>query len=342
MADLIAETPEAYSWVMRKKLECLGDYVFGHFEPGVIWIDNSSVGGEPIGVTDPSVLVSEINTKGWPLYRGHDPGLPSGKVIAAKLFISQNGINFVAAILGFYVDRLKLNFDDLGIDSNPEVSSPLELGPIPNDCWLDISTDPREIDPQWLQNVLRDPPLPVVQRELSHNAEEWEHELIRIGLVYLLIVWNPFITTVAREAAKDVYSGTRQWLRNVWDNLVSCRDPIISLESYQNGCNVLFLIRGKDVKRNYAAHDAIPIAAAKAAVLIESMKSRQVEPLKLVYEFDPEHSLWFPLYAILEDGRLVSDCNILIALEHHHNNLSIGIQSGIERSTSLSRKLPQD
>jgi hypothetical protein len=325
MVDLVAETPEARSWVINEKSRYTGNVAFGRFLPGVIWIDDLDVDGEPIGGADPSEMIAQINSEGWPLYRGHDPGLPSGRVVSAKLFVSPSDKKFVAAILGFYVDELRLCFDDLGINPNPEASSPLELDAISSGCWLDIATDPREVDFQWLENVLQDAPLPVVQRDLSHNAEDWQQELIRIGLVYVSIVWNPFVTTVAQEAAKDVYAGIRRWLRNFWNELVSCKDPIVSLDSHQDGCQVSFLLRGKDVQSHYDAHDALPIAAAQAAVLIQSMKSRQADPLSLVYEFDSNHIRWFPSYAVLRDGRLISDRNILIALEQHPTGLSIGI-----------------
>ena len=328
MSDLIAETPEAYSWVTDEKSKRAGNSIFGSFQAGVIWIDEPDLDGEVIGGADPSRRIAQINSEGWSLYRGHDPGLPSGRSIAAKLFVSPSGRKFVAAILGFYVDELRLSFDDLGVDSNPEASSPLLLDAISNNGWLDIATDPREVDSQWLENVLENAPLRVVQRELSHNAEDWQHELIRIGLVYASIVWNPFVTTVAQEAAKDVYVGIRKWLRNFWRELSSRRDPVVSLDSHQDGCNVSFLFRGKEVKLHYEAHDALPIAAAQAAILIRSMRSRNADPLEIVYEFDPQQARWFPAYAILKDGRFVSNRNILIALEQHPTGLSIGIHKG--------------
>ena len=328
MSDLIAETPEACTWVAREKSRRTEDSVFGSFQAGVIWVDEPCPDGELIGGTDPSTMIDQINNEGWPSYRGHDPGFPSGRSIAAKLFVSPSGRKFVVAILGFYADELRLSFDDLGVDSNPEVSSPLMLDALSSDWQLYIATDPREVDPEWLKNVLCDAPLPVVQHELSHNAEDWQHELIRISLPYVLFVWNPFVTTIAQESAKDVYAGTRRWLRNLLNELGSRKNPIISLQSYQDGCEVLFLIRGRDVKCHYDAHDSLPIAAAQAANLISSMRAHNVAPLKLVYEFDPQLTRWFPSYATLEDGKLVSNRNILIALEQHPTGLSIGIHKG--------------
>jgi hypothetical protein len=189
---------------------------------------------------------------------------------------------------------------------------------------LYIGTDPREVDPKWLKNVLCDAPLPVVQDELSHNAEDHLHELIRITLPYALLLWNPFVTTFTQELAKDVY----KWFRNLLGKLSSLKNPVISIQSDQDGCCVMFLIRGKDTKCHYDAYDSLSTTAAQAANLISSMRSRNVAPLTLVYEFDPHVTRWFPSYATLEDGRLVSDRNILIALEQLPTELSIGFHKG--------------
>jgi hypothetical protein len=132
------------------------------------------------------------------------------------------------------------------------------------------------------------------------------------------------VTTIATEAGKDVYAGIRQWLRSVWNKLAQRRNPVVVVQSYQDGCEVSFLFRGKDVKQHYDAHDALPMAAAQAAKLIAGMKSNHLAPISLVYEF--EQSRWFPSYAILDGGRIVSDRNLLIAIEQLPKSLSIGIQ----------------
>jgi hypothetical protein len=331
MSDLIAETSEACSWIAREKSRLTGSSVFGSFKAGVIWIDEPCPDGEVIGGRDPSIMIDDINNESWPLNRGHDPGFPTGRVISAKLFVSPSGRKFVVAILGFYVDELKLSFDDLGVDSNPEVSSPLLLDTLSIDQPLYIGTDPREVNPEWLKNVLCDVPLPIVYDELSHNAEDCLHELIRITLPYALLVWNPFVTTITQEFAKDVYAGTRKGLRNLLGKLNSLKDPITSIQSDQDGCCVMFLIRGKDTKSNYNALDSLPTTAAQAANLISNMRSRNLAPLTLVYEFDPHLTRWSPSYVTLEDGRLVSDRNILIALEQLPTGLSIGFHKGMNQ-----------
>ena len=78
------------------------------------------------------------------------------------------------------------------------------------------------------------------------------------------------------------------------------------------------------MKQNYDAHDALPTAAAQATRLIAGMKSKHAAPTSLVYEFQQSH--WFPSYAILNGGRIVSDRNLLIAIEQLPTGLSIGTQ----------------
>jgi hypothetical protein len=170
----------------------------------------------------------------------------------------------------------------------PSVQAP-SLGVDPDKSTLnkyDFATDPREVDKEWVDEVLSEVPMRVKRIELSHNAAEAQSELIRIGLVFAALVWNPLVTTIATEAGKDVYAGIRQWLRSVWNKLAQRRNPVVVVQSYQDGCEVSFLFRGKDVQQHYNAHDALPIAAAQAAKLIAGMKDKQVVPISLVYEFE--------------------------------------------------------
>ena len=322
MYDPVRDTPEASAWVDRKIAEHSNDRAFGKIAFGILWTDDLGSNGEIVGSDDPLELIAEINTKGLPMFRGHDPGLPVGRTVAAKLFTSPSGLKFVAAILGQYEDEQRVSFASLELDPTPSVSSPSALHALDDDSRLNFAADPREVDAQWVDDVLRDAPLRVERTELSHNAAEAQGELIRITLAYAAIVWNPFVTAIATEAGKDVYAGIRQWLRGLWNRLTERRNPIVVVQAYQDGCEVSFLFRGKDVKLHYDAHDALPIAAAQAAKLIASMRSRHAVPASLVYEF--EESRWFPSYATLTDGRIVSDRNLLIAIERLPTGLSIG------------------
>jgi hypothetical protein len=325
MCDLVKDTTEASAWVGRAITEHSNDRVFGKIISAVIWTDEPGPDGTPVVNVDPSNLIVAINAEGLPMFRGHDPGLPVGRTLAAKLFTSPSGVKFAAAIIGLYEDQQRLSFSELGLDPNPPVSPPSFLDRLNDDCWLDFATDPREVDAQWLDEVLRSAPLRVKRIELSHNAAEPQGELIRIGLVYAALIWNPLVTTIATEAGKDLYAGIRQWLRSLLNKLTERRNPVVELQSYQNGCTISFLFRGKDVKQNYDAHDALSTGAAQAVKLIAGMKNKGVVPTSLVYEFEFGQSRWFPSYAILKDGRIVSDRNILIAIEQLPTGLSIGM-----------------
>ena len=326
MENLISKTPEASAWVKHKTTQYSETAIFGRIIAGVIWVDIIGDDGEPIGGSDPTEWITEINNHGWPLFYGHDPGRPIGRTIGAKLFVDPKGVNFVASIMGFYNNERQLRFDDLEIDPYPMPQPPSELKAITGDCWLSISADPREVDFHWLDSLVVDAPLRVEKHELSNNSADIYHELIRIGLVYVSLVWNPFTKTIAQEAGKDVYANIHKWLRNLWKKLIACKNPIVSIDSRQNGCDVSFLFRGNDVGNNYAAHEALSSAADQAAQLIASMRAKQIAPKTLVYEFDQFNLRWFPSYATLQDGRLVSDQNILIAFEKIPQGLSIGIR----------------
>lgn len=326
MPRLIDETPEASAWVERLFAEDLDGPHSRKLSSGVIWIDSYLNEGEALGGNDPSKIINEINERGWPLLRGHDPGLPVGRAVSAQEFRSPSGVRFVAAIFVYYEQDQQLRFANLGIDPLPSVSSPATLESL--ESLLDgnmpaIATDPREVDSLWLDDVLKDSPLPVQRVVLSHNAAESVKELIRIGLPTTFLIWNPFVTTIANEAAKDVYAGIRGWLQKLWKKLKELRDPIVVVQTIYNGCDVSFLFRGRDIEQHYNAHDALPIAAVQAFTLIDRLRDQNANPVSLTYEF--EHSRWFPSYAILADGRIVSDRNLLIAIEQLPKSLSMGI-----------------
>jgi hypothetical protein len=170
--------------------------------------------------------------------------------------------------------------------------------------------------------------MPVKRTPLSNNAAEIQSELIIVGVLFLALVFKPFVTMVATEAGKDTYAGIRSWLRTLFARLSERRNPIVEIQSFHDGCQISFMFRGTDVKRHYAAHDALPVAAAQAKHLVENMKSAGFAPKLIVYEFHPEGDKWFPSYAELLDGRLVTDNKILIAVEQLPSGLSLGISLG--------------
>ena len=324
-SSLLEGHADANAWVERRKAAFEGARAFGKIVSAVIWTHDPNKDREAMVPLDPAVLTGWINSDGLPLYRGHDPGFPVGRVLAAELFADASGKRFVAAILGLYNDEKRVTFTAIGVDANPTARPPESLPPLAEGNWIQLETDSNEVDPEWVESVARDAPLPVKRRESAHYAAESLRELILIGLPYVLLVWNPFVKSFATEAGKDAYSGVHRWLEKLWEKLSSRRHPIVHIAAYQEGCRVSFIFRGNDVKTNYAAHEALSIAAAQAAQLVAHMKRTGVSPYSLVYEFEPQNARWFPSYAELDDGRLVSDRNVLIALEQLPSGLSLGI-----------------
>lgn len=328
MSSLIDDSPEAAAWVDQTLKLYSGANTFGKAVSAVLWTDTKGPDGLVVGSDDPSALIDEINLRGLPMFRGHDPGFPVGRTVAARLFSHPSRRNFVAAILVLYEDDKKLSFSSLNVDPLPSASSPAALDELDPGTWLEFATDPREVDAQWVEEVTNDPPIPIKPVELSHNAADAQNELIRIGLAFIALVWNPFVKTVATEAGKDAYAAIHDWLRRLWKKLADRRNPVVVVQSRQSGCEVSFIFRGKDIELHYQAHEGLSLAAAQAAVLINSMKSSGIVPASLVYEFDK--SRWFPSYAILDSGQLVTDRGLLIALEQLPKNLSIGIRKAEE------------
>jgi hypothetical protein len=321
MSFLIDETPAASAWV-ESCLASLSENNLGRLASAVIWTDSHLVDGKPIGGADPSLLVNEINEQGLPLLRGHDPGLPVGRFMTAQAFTSPNGTQFVAAIAAYYEPRHLLSFASLGVDPFPSATSPSTLGSIAG-YRIAFGTDPREVETQWLDEALEGAPLFVKRTELSHNAAESVKELIRVALPYAILLWNPLVTTVANEAGKDIYAAAKQWLHKLWNKLKDLRDPIVDIQAPYQGCTVSFLIRGRNVEQHYAAHAALAGAAAQAVKLIDSFGQQSPKFITLTYEY--QESRWFPSYAIMADGRIVSDRSVLIAYEQLPKHLSLGL-----------------
>lgn len=322
MSSLIDETLDASAWVEQRFAALSEGNELGRLVSAVVWTDGYLDDGEPIGGGDPSVIVNEINEQGLPLLRGHDPGLPAGRVAAAQAFTSPSGTRFVAAILAYYEPDHQLGFASLGVDPFPSVRSPTTLGSL-DGARIEFGIDRREVESHWLDEVLEGAPLFVKRIEFSHNAAESVKELIRVGLPLAALLWNPLVTTIANKAGKDIYAGIRLWLQKLWKKLTELRDPIVDVQVDHNGCNVSFILRGHDVDQHYAAHAAWPVAAAQAVKLIDSLGQRNRTLITLTYEY--EQSRWFPSYAIMADGRIVSDRSILIAFEQVPKSLSMGI-----------------
>ena len=330
MSDFFQETPAALKWVEEVEQRHQGGK-FGKIVRAVIWTDECDINGKLLVEVDPESLVSKINSNPFTLLENHDPGRPKGQLLEGALFENGNGRKFVAAVIGFYAGGQVLRFFDLGVDIGIPASSPLKLPNLPDDVWIEIATDSREVDGGWVDEVTIDSPIKVDRAELSLNAAESLQELIRIGLPYLLIVWNPFVTAVASEAGKATYAGVHAWFRKLLTRMADRRNPILDFHSYHDDCQVSFLFRGKDSKKLHAAMDALAGAGAQAALLISRLKAQGKVCRQMVYEFDKEAILWVPSFALLNDDRIITDNLALIAIE----NLPSGLSLGLTRTNSL-------
>ncbi len=130
MSYLIDETPDASAWAKRNLATLPEGKNLGRLASAVIWVDSYLENGEPIGGSDPSAIVNEINELGLPLLHGHDPGRPAGRFIAACAFTSPSGTRFIAAILAYYEPESLLSFVSLGIDPFQTAALPTTLGPL--------------------------------------------------------------------------------------------------------------------------------------------------------------------------------------------------------------------
>jgi len=338
MSSLLND-PTARTWA-EEAMQRHSEKHFGRIASAVIWSNERGDDGELLVAADPSVLVHRINDGGQILLHDHDPGKPLGRVIEAADFMNKDGTHFVAAILGFYVGGASLGFHELGIDVMEDPPLPDNLPPLPTaSLWIEIAADPREIDQAWLNEISEDSPLSVKRTELSHNTAAQTQELIRIGLVYLSVAWNPFTKALMTEAGKRTYNLIHEWLASVLTKMGERQKPVLDIHSFQDDCQVSFLIRGNDVKLNHEAHSTLHKAAAQAAMLIGKLRERGIPADQLTYEFDRESLLWFPSFAILEDGRMVSDRMKLIAIEQLPTGLSVGLTRG-NFTAPVARTIP--
>lgn len=327
MSDFLNKHSGAQAWLHQAK-QRYSNGVFGTLVPAVIWTNASNAAGELLVPLNPVDLVSKINREPFILLKNHDPGCPKGQVLESAIFENEKGEIFVAAILGYFFGGEVLSFSDLDFDLFSPVSSPEKLPLLPKKYWVQLAVDPREVEDAWVEAVSRDAPIEIERTQLSHNAADSEHELIRVGLGYLLLVWNPFVTAIATEAGKATYTAAHAWLRKLFGKLADRRNPILALHSFHGDCQVSFILRGLNVSQHYAAHDLLSSAAVQAAQLVENFKARKIPCRELTYEFDGDAGKWYPSYALLEDGRIVTDSTSLIAIEQLPVGLSLGLSCG--------------
>lgn len=325
MRNLIAESAEATAWMDAAVDGNADRKIFGRVASSVIWSAATDHDGNIIVPIDPVELAATINAAPFPLLVGHDPGRPVGKVLAAGVFRANDGLTFVAAVLGLYDSAALLSFRDLGLDRLPGAPSPAKLPALPDDFWIALAADPKEIEVEWLEEVARSAPVRVELEERSNNTAEAPHELVTVGMLFVALIWNPFVTTFANETSKHAYATVRSWLKTLLGRMAERRNPIVEIQSHHKGCVISFMLRGQDVARHYKAHDALPVAAARAEQLIAKMVGSGLMPVRLLYEFHRTDDVWFPSFAELSDGRLISDNTALIAAEQLPSGLSLGL-----------------
>ncbi len=258
------------------------------------------------------------------LLKSHDPGFPVGKILSAALFTSPDGINFIAAVLGFYQGSKKFSFEDLNLGPiTPSI--PSYLPDLTDEAWIEFGVDPREVGEMWVADALNDSPLRVKQKKRSHNAAEVVSQLVSIGLPYAILVWNPFVKAIATEAGKDTYVAMKKWLGKLFGKLPELSNPIVEIASIYKECQVSFIIRGGDVMSHYAALEALSVAAQTAATLVQRMTLAGFPPVRLTYEYYPEEGSWQPSFAELKSGRFITDNAKLIEINKLPLGLSIGV-----------------
>lgn len=330
MSDFIQETPAALKWVEEAELRHEAGR-FGKIVHAVIWTDERGPDGQLLVAVDPNILVAQIDANPFILLHNHDPGCPKGKLLEGACFENADGRRFIAAVIGYYEGGDVLSFRDLGLDVGASVPTPERLPMLSDDVWIEIATDSREVDEEWLNQVTNDPPVRIKRTELSHNSEESFLELIRIGAPYVFFVWNPFVKAIATEAGKDFYAGVNAWLRKLLRRMADRRSPVLDFHSHQDGCQISFLFRGKEEKKLLEALDALSGAAAQGAQIVSKLKAQGKISRQMVYEFDNEALLWSPSFVILTDDRIITDNLALIAI----GNLPTGLSLGLTRSDLL-------
>lgn len=338
MSDLL-NIPAVHDWT-NSAIRRHSGKAFGNLVSAVVWTDKRGEDGDLLVPIDPVEYVALSNAKQIIVLHGHDPGKPKGQVLESAYFKSDAGEKFIVAIFGFYAGGEVLRFKDFHLDTKAFPSPPETLPALPNDLWIELAADPREIDASWLGQIASDAPLAIKLTQLSHNSAEPTQELIRVGMLFMAIVWNPFVKTIATEAGKDTYAAIHKWIKKLIEKIGEQRNPVLDIHTFHHDCQVSFLIRGKDVKMNYAAHETLSRAAVQAAQLVENLKTRKMEARQLVYEFDKSALLWSPSFAVLTDNRIITDTVELVAIENLPTGISMGMTRG--RSSSPALKSTRD
>ncbi|MDA7742594.1 hypothetical protein N8865_03180 [Francisellaceae bacterium] len=333
MLNQISSTDEKQNAWIEVKKTLHSNTIFGKIVGALLWTNESGEDGKPLINIDPEELVTNINQNPWPLLEGHDPGKIVGQVLEAKLFEHENTNKSIVGILGYYNCDRVLDFKALDLGEQISVSSPQLLPALPEDFHIKLQTDPREIDQEWFEISEQNSLLEFEYNEASYNALDSMQQLITVGVPYVCFVWNPFVTSIAKEAGKDTYIAVKAWIKSLVKKAQSLRNPIISFKSRQRDCEVTFIYRGKNINKHYLALESHHIAALQAAKLIDNLIQREMPAKEIIYEYDAEGDKWFPLHAVLTDNRLIKSEKELIPYEILPTNLSLGLDGNLLKET---------
>lgn len=326
---LADETPEATAWLDAEMAKYREAGRFNDVQSAVIWSDIKGEDGKPIIDIDPDAHVSQINKSGQPLLLGHDPGHPLGKVLVARKFSSPTGENFIAAVLGLYAGKRK-SFAELNVTTDSVFPSPASV-PYFENIRLDLAVDPRQFPDEWLRDIIRNSPFPIHAQRASYNELKSPHQLIRLGVMFVTLAWNPFVTEIGSEAGKDAYGALRSALSYVVERAADLTNPLIEMQSFHDGCQISFMLRQHGVKDGYTAMSKLSGAAIQAQHLIANLRKAGARPVVVAYEYDHEAQLWYPSFAEMSDGEFVTDNAKLIAVEELPRGMSMGLVTSRNR-----------
>lgn len=325
MASLVSDCPEAELWLASEMAAQTDKDIYGHIKASVIWSDARDEKGNIITPFDPAEIVAKINQSPLPLQHDHDAGRPLGKVLQAAHFRTRAGASFVAAVLGFYDQKNVARFETLGIDVLETAPTPLTLPSLPENFRLVVEADPKEVSSKAISNIVGDLGALVQVERRSHNSADVLQQVLAITALFTVLVWNPFVKTIAEEAGKDAYKAARDGLKQLIERAGLLNKPLVEIHSHQGDCTVSFIIRGKGKGRYARANASLSAAALQARRLIDNLLDAGVAPVRMVYEFGLEEEIWSPSFVELSDGRLLSDSLVLIAVE----NLPVGLSLGL-------------
>jgi hypothetical protein len=116
-------------------------------------------------------------------------------------------------------------------------------------------------------------------------------------------------------------------LNRLVEKVAELDDPILEIQSHHDGCQISFLLRGRDIKSHYEAMESLARAGTQAEHLVAGIRRQGNPALVLVYEYDRESKKWYPSYAELADGTLVTDNQKLIVEQELPRGMSLGLTS---------------